>query len=503
MNHPILEENVQKRLTVGLPLLFCFALYPVWQMGVVYFSGEALSLGGRTPVPVDNMTALITAGYALSIGFAIAAPKFAVWAERLCALSALGAALLLYLPLAPGALAIIYYLHCFFCVFMIVFENAVIANLFTEETAILHLTVPYALASALIAVLQNDLVAIPFWVFHMVIIATLVLQLIFYFKLPSKQWPRYAKKADGLVLPGRLFAGLSGLAALSCFMILFGITVAESILHGVTVLFLSMALSGLGVFALWKLFGITPLRICTIMVCVDAFGFIMAIASFVYPSLSLAVCVLLGLGSAVYLAVPYFALVMVKRYPSRFISPGIIAIAMLAVLVHSALLEAFRNRVQALYVLYLVIAVGMVVLYLILEPYLIYSFRGRSLLEEVPEGRREQEEKDAVLPGALFTRQPPWKPGELAAFDCLTKKELEVTELMLRGLSAKEIAAQMKVSGSTIATHRKAVYDKLNVHSKGELFALERRIREKTLPRSESTPPPAGQGKRLLLRKPV
>jgi DNA-binding CsgD family transcriptional regulator len=80
----------------------------------------------------------------------------------------------------------------------------------------------------------------------------------------------------------------------------------------------------------------------------------------------------------------------------------------------------------------------------------------------------------------------------------LTKKEIEVAELMLRGLSAKEIGRQMNISDSTVATHRKAVYNKLAIHSKGELFALERQLRQKE---SAGKPEAAAKGRRALLAR--
>jgi hypothetical protein len=59
------EENEAKRLDLPLPLLMCFAMFTAWQMGMVYFSGQTMSVDGRTPLPVElgSMTALIAAGY--------------------------------------------------------------------------------------------------------------------------------------------------------------------------------------------------------------------------------------------------------------------------------------------------------------------------------------------------------------------------------------------------------------------------------------------------------
>jgi len=76
MTHPLLVENERKRLNFRLPLLICFAMFVAWQMGVGYYSGETLSLDGRTPLPVDlgNFTLIIAAGYILSIVFMLVLP---------------------------------------------------------------------------------------------------------------------------------------------------------------------------------------------------------------------------------------------------------------------------------------------------------------------------------------------------------------------------------------------------------------------------------------------
>ena len=54
----------------------------------------------------------------------------------------------------------------------------------------------------------------------------------------------------------------------------------------------------------------------------------------------------------------------------------------------------------------------------------------------------------------------------------LTAREKEVTSLLLAGDSQKMIAAKLNVSFSTVSFHIRNLYRKLNIQSKGELFAL-------------------------------
>lgn len=53
----------------------------------------------------------------------------------------------------------------------------------------------------------------------------------------------------------------------------------------------------------------------------------------------------------------------------------------------------------------------------------------------------------------------------------LTDREKEVLQLVVKGLSYKDIAAQTFISVQTLNSHIKNIYQKLNVHSRSELAA--------------------------------
>jgi hypothetical protein len=391
----LLGENEAKRLDLPLPLLICFAMFAAWQMGMVYFSGQTMSADGRTPLPVEvgNLTAIIAAGYILSILVMIFLPGIIVWAERILAGTALLSVLALYLPLPPETLALALYAQYFCCCFMIGFETAVIVALFKEKTALLHLTAAYGVSMALVAALHND--------FYPPVL----------FGFPAPYGGGAHPYADIFLPPPRRVLAPEreknrrppGALAAFCGGSFLGRDdlLCDSVRHcrggghgprGVCVLPVQRgggfsgipALEGLGSFALSERYRHgRP----------GAMGFVLAIASLYIKGLSLAACILLGAGSVPLSLNPFFgAVLFAKRYPSRFIAPGIIGVAFLTVLLHTALLEMFRDLIAVRYAAYAVIAVCAVILFLILEPYLMYAFRGKSAFLEALEGRGFEEE---------------------------------------------------------------------------------------------------------------
>lgn len=91
MNNNVLIENEKKRLDYSLSRLMCLAMFAVWQMGSVYCTGSVLSVDSKAllQTDLDNVTALMIAGYLLSILWMLLFPRKYVYAVRLSAVSAL------------------------------------------------------------------------------------------------------------------------------------------------------------------------------------------------------------------------------------------------------------------------------------------------------------------------------------------------------------------------------------------------------------------------------
>jgi DNA-binding NarL/FixJ family response regulator len=64
--------------------------------------------------------------------------------------------------------------------------------------------------------------------------------------------------------------------------------------------------------------------------------------------------------------------------------------------------------------------------------------------------------------------------GDPASVGDLTTRELEVVELIEKGLSNKEIAAQLSIAVTTVKNHVHSILEKLKVHRRGEAASLVR-----------------------------
>lgn len=451
MKNNVIARNESKRISLKLPTLLCFAMFVVWQMGIVYYSSQTLSINGRLLIQLSNniSTLLIIVGYILAILTFIFLPHKAVKIGRITMGIALVSALALFLPFKSDIISLILYIQVFCCCFMITFESGIIANLFTEKTAIIHLALAYAIANVLVAIIQNDFITIPFIIFKIFMVVACGLQLLFYFKLPSKIWPQYIKKSDKFIYPKSLFRYIYLIVLLTCFLMLFATSVAETVNHGIFVLYISMAIFGLIFYILWKRFNIRITSYVSFLIGLSAIGFVLAILSHYVSSLSLIACIFLGAGGMGLCLQPIIYLLIIKIFPSKYIIPCCLFIAMMTVLVHSILLDLLRNDIIILILIYLLITIVLAVVFLLISPYLNFNFDS----------------------GDKIKKDSNWKKNLQAhSKSKLIESELSIAELILRGYKNDEIANETLYTLNTVKTHRKSLYSKLDIHTTKELF---------------------------------
>jgi len=204
-------------------------------------------------------------------------------------------------------------------------------------------------------------------------------------------------------------------------------------------------------YAMYKKLGHYPMQGVTVFMGLSVVGFLFLFISSYAPALAYPACVLIGFGFVPCQFMPLYGLTMMKSYPSRFIAPGIIGMALLTVLVQSALVEAFRAAPNMLHLAYVAITVVCIVIYLHLAPLLLRAFRQEPAVREVAPDSDAQEVPLATLPAPL---------------DQLTARELEVLRLIGGGYSNRDIAELLVISQHTVNDYTKKIYRKLDVHSR-------------------------------------
>ena len=506
MTTTILENNHKKRLDHPVWMLICFAMFCFWQMGFIYFMGPSLTINGRTPLPIsmDNITTLIAVSYVMSILFMCLLPRFVIWAERITASTALATAVGLFLPLSNDVLRTLIYTQVFCCCFMIGFETFVIANYFTEKCAVRHLTVAYGVSLLLIAAVQNEFVPITFRYFRSITIIALVLMLVFFFRMPAgkESCPQYVKKSDWLISPKKLLIGTFILIFVSSLMAVSGPAIVSEMPHGVFITYCSNAFASFLIYFLYKKAKIHPLRTITIFIGLGCVGFLLTYVTNYIPTLSPVACILIGFGMVPCMMLPLYNVILMKMYPSRFLSPITIGLALVAVLIQSSMVELFRNAASMLCLAYAVIMVVLAIVYLQIEPFFLYTLhRNTDKPVELAEGKSvdtEQVQSDMLMEEEELATEtvtsgeqefsqvrPTTVQKEIPVSDTslsvLTNRELEVVNLICHGYTNGDIAKMLFISEHTVKDHTKNIYRKMNVHSRFELAAHVNRLRENTL----------------------
>ena len=447
MNHLLLSENQKKRLEQPLWLLVCFAMFTFWQMAFIYYFLEPSSaMDGKIPLPIniDYGTLLTAACYILGILTMIFLPKIIVWTQRIATSVALVSALGFFLPLSEDALRFNIYLQIFCCCLMIGFETFLVVNYFSEKSGIKYLTFGYGVSTFLIAFVQNEIVSIPFSTFRFAMIAALVLLLIFYLHMPTgkEHLPRFVKKSDGLIAPKKLMVGTYLLMLITALMGMAVPAIAGKIEHGVSIMYLVVALSGFTMYFLYKKANIHPFRLMPVLV---------------------------GLGG---LLSPLYGVPIMKSYPSRYIAPAIIGLALTAVLVHAVIAEIFLGAPTALYIFYAVIMGVLVFIYMQVEPFLLFTLR-RRIADNTISTAEEAKEEAAALEATAAVEIPEVPTEDTGnPLSVLTAREKEVAELICLGYSNADIAKILFISEHTVKDHTKKIYPKMGVHSRMELATL-------------------------------
>jgi DNA-binding NarL/FixJ family response regulator len=107
-----------------------------------------------------------------------------------------------------------------------------------------------------------------------------------------------------------------------------------------------------------------------------------------------------------------------------------------------------------------------------------YVLRDATLEELADTARRTLRDEPLVSPHVIATLMRRVAAlsanGSHASFGELTTRELQVVELIEKGLSNKEIAAQLSIAVTTVKNHVHSILEKLEVTRRGEAASLLR-----------------------------
>ncbi|MBE6872280.1 MAG: helix-turn-helix transcriptional regulator [Ruminococcaceae bacterium] len=347
---------------------------------------------------------------------------------------------------------------------MIGFETFLVVTYFSEKSSVKYLTFGYGIAVFLIALVQNEVISIPFYTFRFAMVGALVLLLIFFLRIPAgkERLPRFVKKSDGIKAPKKLMWGTYLLMFIIGLMGTAGPAIVGKVEHGVSIMYLVVALSCFTMYLLHKKANIHPFRLMPVLVGLGGLGFIFMIATSYVSALAYVACGLIGFGMAACMLAPLYGVPIAKSYPSKYIAPSIVGLALSAVLTHAVIGEIFLGAPTAMYILYAVIMGVLVFVYTQLEPFLMFTLR-----------RRIADEESAVE--AEAETELVRKVEEVSSDDPLLKlspKKRRVAELICLGYTNKDIAVTLVISEHTVKDYVKDIYYTLDVHSRIELAAL-------------------------------
>ncbi len=468
MMQSLVYENQKKRKEFSLLDILFFAMFCFWQMGVISFCNSSIDINGRTLVPLEagNLIALIACAYAVSLLYMIFLPGRVVWGERILTILSLLTAVMLFVPFNAVLLMFFVYAQVFFSCVMIGFETFLIVNFFSEKSAVTALTAGYSLSFLLISVVLNDILPITFSYFRIFALPALLCLIVFFFKMPAgiDACPEYVKKKNGIIAPKKFITGTLVLVFVSAFMAVAGPIISGTVKNGVMIAYFSDAFASIMMYVLYKKKGIHPFKMSSVCLLLGGAGFLLMMTTEYAQFLSYISCVLIGFGLVPCQMLPLYNLVIMKNYPSKYLAPATVGLAFAAVLVQSAIAEALRDMGTLIYLSYAVIMGILIMVYLKIEPYFLYSLERKLTNEETDEPKPEKTEE----------KEEGKENNELSL---LSKREIEVVNLLASGYTNQEIADILYISVHTVNDHTKKIYKKLDVHSRLEAVAMVNRLK--------------------------
>ena len=451
--------------------------YTIWQMGVLYYATKDFTLGGVTPLPVavDKAIVFLVIGYLLGGLLSWLCPRrVSLWGRITVAVS-LVSTLLLFLPLPDLVFKALFDVCATGCAVLIGVCATLIVDLYSLKTALKDAVAAAILTAPWIALLQNGFFQIDFRIFNACSAVVLILMLVGLSRIPSRADMTFLTKAPSPpvegkpapnVAPTNLLVGTFLVFAIIALCNLFSSTAAETLSHGIFAYHLSSGCWA-ALFA-WLHYGrkADPMRLYALLLGLVALGFVLWMLP--VPGMEYVSIALQGAGNLGNMAAWFVAGILFERWNSRLLAPLTVLAALLMVIVNFVLTEALRHNPPLLYAVFAVIALVLLIIYFLSEPYFRRGWENAMeptpRLRETPLPAREEE-----------ANAPP--QADVPALSLLTNRETEIIELISFGYSNVDIAKKLNISENTVKYHTKNIYPKLGAHNRYELVALVNQLK--------------------------
>ena len=444
----VLDINKSNK-TFSLPIwvLACIQAFTVWQMGIVFYSSKTFTINGVSPLPISIETAAIpiSLGYIAGALLAFFLPhRVGLWARILTCISLISI-LLMFIPFNTFILAHLYYLMAFTCVTFISSIATLEITVYSLNTALKDGIICSIVALPFIALLHILPFLLDFRIYNGIAAVIQIIVLIGLSRIPVnnniKLLPlrQPIRKEQRVHPPSIIYVGTFFTFAIICLCVLFSSTTAESVSRGIPILYISGFLWGVifAFFALYKKYN--PFHMISVYLGIAAIGYILwllpvpAVSPFAIAFQGTTLC-LSNLGWLL-------GAILFEKWNSRFIAPCTIMITLITVLIHTELLNAMRFETEILYGIYGCIALALLIVYFLIEPYFKNVWTSATETNDIPD----------ILSGIL------------------TKREIEITFLVVQGYINEDIAKILIISEHTVKTHIKNIYQKLEVHNRFQL----------------------------------
>ena len=476
MNHLLLMENQKKYADYPIWLLLCFSLFNYWKLSVVFFTIPCFPFEPR--LSLSKFIIIFIAANLFSIFFSAIFPEKVVWAERILTLFALGSVILLLFPL-PNEFAIgVFLFHAVCCFSSLGFEYFIIANLFSEKSAITYVTLGYGFSFILVAILHNHFIRFTFLQYKISTIIILLLLLVFYFRLPiqTQACPSYFSKQDGFVPPAKMILGMFALALVGSFMAFAGPMIAGIAKHGTCIIYVANVIGCFILYACYRKKNFHPFHFVSTCLCFGCIGPLLMYASFWLPTLKYVACVCIGLSMIPSQLAPLCVATLMRIYPSRYLVPITSGMFLISFVSQHIIGALSRESIFSYYVFLAISMIILAIFYLQIAPTFLYVL-GRLKRETLS---KMQEMDSTIDTGSTISQEVKPIPEpviteqtqESDILQKLSKRELEVVDLIGQGYTNADIAKLLFISAHTVNDHTKNIYRKLDVHSRYELIAL-------------------------------